>query len=265
MTKTSIPKIIHYCWLSGDKIPDNAVKCIDSWKKHMPEYELVLWDSNKFDINSHMFVKEACLAKKWAFASDYVRLYALYTEGGIYLDIDVYIKKSLNCFLNNGFFTGVEYHEGQAKQVLHLLNEDGTLKEKTNMEMLTNGIQIQAAIMGSVKGHPFLKSCMNWYNSKRFILEDGSYFDKIISPDIYAHVALEYGFRYKNELQKIKNNMTVYPNAVFAGSLAQETDESYAVHRCEASWRSKRYMIVWKLKKNNFLRAIFGKKKLEKI
>ncbi|MDR1760462.1 MAG: glycosyl transferase [Fibrobacter sp.] len=261
----SIPKIIHYCWLSGNEMPENIVECIDSWKEKMPEYELVLWNKNKFDITSVPFVEEACKAKKWAFAADYIRMYAIYTEGGIYLDTDVYVKKSFNDFLDNGFFTAVEYHEKQAKNGIHLLNEDGSLKDKNNDEILTNGIQLQAAVMGGVKGHPFLKSCMDWYHNKHFILEDGSYFDKMISPDIFAHVAAEYGFRYKNELQKLKNNMVIYPNNIFAGSLAQETEESYAVHRCEASWRSKWYIILWKLRKNNFLRALFGKKKLKKL
>jgi len=264
MGETNIPKTIHYCWLSGEKIPNDAVKCVESWKNHMPEYKIVLWDGNKFDVCSHTFVKEACRAKKWAFASDYIRLYALYTEGGIYLDTDVYVKKSFNDFLGNDFFTGVEYHEGFTKNGIHLLNEDGTLKNKCDDKIFTHGIQLQAAILGSVKGHPFLKSCMNWYDGRHFILEDGTYYDKLISPNIYAHVATEYGFRYKNEAQKLKNNMTIYPTAVFAGSLVQSGENTYAVHRCDATWRSKRYKILWKLRKSGFLRMIFGKKKLEK-
>jgi mannosyltransferase OCH1-like enzyme len=85
----SIPKKIHYCWLSGDEIPAETVKCINTWKKIMPEYELVLWDKNKFDIKSVPFVEEACKVKKWAFAADFIRLYAIYNEGGIYMDTDV--------------------------------------------------------------------------------------------------------------------------------------------------------------------------------
>jgi hypothetical protein len=260
----NIPKTIHYCWLSGDKMSNDMKICVDSWKKHMPEYAFVLWDMNKFDISSHVFVKEACRVKKWAFASDYIRLYALYTEGGVYLDTDVYVKKSFNDFLGNGFFTGIEYHEGFAKNGAHLLNEDGSLKNKNSGEIFTHGIQMQAAILGGVKGHPFLKDCLDWYNGKHFILDDGAYYDKLISPYIYAHVATEYGFRYKNELQELKNNMTVYPTSVFAGSLSQSEENTYAVHRCDGTWRSTRYKILWRLKKNWFLRMLFGKKKLEK-
>jgi mannosyltransferase OCH1-like enzyme len=95
---TLIPKKIHYCWLSGEEMPMDIIKCIDTWKKIMPEYELILWDKNKFDITSVPFVKGDCHAQKWAFAADYIRLYALFTEGGIYMDTDVYVKKVLTIF-----------------------------------------------------------------------------------------------------------------------------------------------------------------------
>ncbi len=263
MDKICIPKTIHYCWLSGEKLPPDAVECMDSWKRQMPEYTLVLWDMNKFDINSHPFVKDACSAKKWAFASDYIRLYALYTEGGIYLDTDVFVKKSFNEFLENDFFSGVEYHENRVKTGNHLLNDDGTLKDKNDDDIFAYGIQMQAAVMGSAKGHPFVKSCLDWYNDKHFDLDVWTRSEKFISPCIYAHVAMEYGFRYKNELQRLNCGMTVYPNTIFAGSMAQTGADTYAVHRCLGGWRSDRYRLLLKLRKNSFLRMIFGKKKLE--
>ena len=96
----------------------------------MPEYELVLWDANKFDITSVPFVEEACRVKKWAFASDYIRMYAIYNEGGIYMDSDVYVLKKFDRFLHHGFFSTVEFSykhfaEGNFNQ---MANEDGTLK-----------------------------------------------------------------------------------------------------------------------------------------
>jgi len=210
----TIPKTIHYCWLSGEKMTSDTKKCIRSWKRHLPEYELVLWDAKRFDIDSHIFVKEAYHSKKWAFASDYIRLYALYTHGGIYLDTDVYVLKSFNDLLNNGFFSAIEFYKENAGKNIELINDDGSLKKQPAATFLTdetqplstligciNGLQIQAAVMGGVKGHPFLKSCLDWYDGKHFILEDGSYLNNIISPEIYAHIATGYGFRYKNELQ----------------------------------------------------------------
>lgn len=258
-----IPKTIHYCWLSGEKMPADAVKCADSWKRRMPEYQLVLWDMNKFDINSHPFVKDACLSKKWAFASDYIRLHALYTEGGIYLDADVFVKKSFDDFLGNDFFSGVEYHEKTAENGKRLLNEDGTLKNKNDDDVFAGGIQIQAAIMGSVKGHPFVKSCLDWYDGRRFDAAVWTRSEKFVSPCIYAHVATEYGFRYKNELQKLSHGMTVYPNTIFAGNQTQVGKDTYAVHRCDGAWRGGRYKLLLKLRKNRFLRMIFGKKRIE--
>jgi hypothetical protein len=262
-----IPKKIHYCWLSGEKIPHDIKKCIESWKKIMPEYELVLWDKNKFDIESIPFVSEAYRARKWAFAADYIRLYAIYTEGGIYLDSDVYVKKSFDNFLTDDFFTSVEYHKRIVEEgnVGELLNRDGTVKN--NMmggEVFTQGIGIQAAILGGVKWHPFLKSCLDWYNDKHFILSDGTYFNKILSPAIYANIAIKYGFRYINEMQKLNENMVIYPSTIFAGSMGEIEKDSYAIHCCNGGWQEKGFYqkIKEKLSRNDFLRKVLGKKTL---
>jgi hypothetical protein len=264
MNGANIPKTIHYCWLSGEKMPAGTMRCLDSWKEHLPEYRLVLWDTNRFDIDSNRFVKGACSAKKWAFASDYIRLYALYTEGGIYFDTDVFVKKSFDRFLGDGFFTGMEYHAKFAKKRLHLLNGDGSLKNPDSGEIVSHGIQIQAAIMGGVAGHPFPKACMDWYDNRHFSVVEWTASDNLISPCVYAHVALKYGFRYKNELQRLEHDMVVYPNSVFAGNRTQTEKDTCAVHLCDGAWRGKRYKILRKLRENGFLRILFGKKKLER-
>jgi len=259
--QSSIPKKIHYCWLSGEKMPKETIECIETWRKIMPEYELVLWDGNRFDVNSIAFTKEACSVKKWAFAADYIRMYAIYTEGGIYMDTDVYVLKSFNEFLGNSFFTSLEFHKEDAirENASELLNEDGTLKDK-KYRIFTRCIGIQAAVLGSVKGHSFAKLCMEWYKDKHFVLEDGTFYNKIISPAIYADIAIEYGFRYKDELQRLKDNMTVYPSSVFAGNKNEVGKENYAIHCCNGSWRDKpKENIYQKLSKNNFLRKILGK------
>lgn len=103
-----IPKIIHYCWLSGDPYPELVQRCIQSWKDKLPEYELMLWDQNRFDIHSVPWVEQACAKKKWAFAADYIRLNALYNYGGIYLDSDVEVKNSFDPFLHLPYFVGRE-------------------------------------------------------------------------------------------------------------------------------------------------------------
>lgn len=86
-----IPKKIHYVWVGGKEKPKNIRKCMKSWKKHLKDYEIIEWNENNFDINSHPFVKAAYNAKKWAFVSDYIRAYVIYNEGGIYLDTDVIV------------------------------------------------------------------------------------------------------------------------------------------------------------------------------
>ena len=89
-------KKIHYCWFGGKELPSKVKKCIATWKKMLPDYEIKEWNEENFDINTNTFVKEAYENKKWAFVSDYVRIYALYNEGGIYLDTDVKILKDLD-------------------------------------------------------------------------------------------------------------------------------------------------------------------------
>ena len=91
-----IPKRIHLCWLSGDPYPAKIGKCLASWKKHLPDYEVVLWDTKRFDLESSPWVKQAFEAKKYAFAADYIRFYALYNYGGIYLDSDVEVLRSFD-------------------------------------------------------------------------------------------------------------------------------------------------------------------------
>lgn len=103
-----IPKKIHYCWFGKGKMPELALKCIESWRVNLPDYELKEWNENSFDINSNFYVKEAYESRKFAFVTDYVRLYALYTEGGIYMDTDVEVLKNLDPFLDLPAFSGFE-------------------------------------------------------------------------------------------------------------------------------------------------------------
>ena len=105
-----MPKIIHYCWLSGEPYPELVQRCMQSWKEKLPDYEFMLWDMNRFDIHSVPWVEQACAAKKWAFAADYIRLYALYNYGGIYLDSDVEVLKSFDDLLELPYFFGREHY-----------------------------------------------------------------------------------------------------------------------------------------------------------
>jgi len=231
-----IPKIIHYCWFSGDPYPEKVKKCIQSWKDNLPDYELRLWDMQCFDMNSIPFVKEAISVKKWAFAADYIRLYALYTEGGVYLDSDVWVNKSFGELLKYDFFTSVEYHPDciRDNNTLNLLNDDGSSKEKGQRKP---GIGLQAAVLGSVPDHPYVKSALKWYEKNHFVLPDGSLNNVFIAPDVLAMVAEDYGFKYKNKKQVLSNNMLILPSNIFAGNLNYDVnDDTVAMHLSLHSW-----------------------------
>ncbi len=230
----------------------------------MPEYEFVLWDRSRFDTDNIPFVKEACRAKKWAFAADYIRLYALFTEGGIYLDSDVIVKKNFEALLYNDVITGVEFHPDivAKKDTLSKLMEDGRPK---NISELKEGFGLQAAILGSIKGHPFIKDCLDFYKDKHFIQADGSHFNQIIAPDIFAMHAVNYGFRYANVKQVLKEGILIFPSNVFAGEPNEVTTDTYAIHLSHGSWRNKLTItkVLDKIAENKYLRKLLGKSSIK--
>ena len=103
-----IPKLIHYCWFGRGQMPAKALYCIDTWKKYLPDYQLKQWNEDTFDLNSVLYAQQAHQARKFAFVTDYVRLYALFTEGGVYMDTDVEVLKSLDTLLSLPGFSGFE-------------------------------------------------------------------------------------------------------------------------------------------------------------
>ena len=140
-----IPKIIHLCWLSGDPYPKKIQFCIDSWKKYLPDYEIMLWDTNRFDVNSTLWTKQAFEAKKYAFVADYIRFYAVYNYGGIYLDSDVEVIRSFNKFLNLPYFVCSE-------------------AVPTSVEL---------AAFGAAKGTAWVKDAMEYYEGRAFVQDNG--------------------------------------------------------------------------------------------
>ena len=106
-----IPKKIHFCWLGGGKYPERVRQCMESWRRALPGYEIVRWDESRFDVNSVPWVREAIERKKYAFAADYIRHYALYHEGGIYLDTDVEVLKPFDDLLDAEMFAVIETEE----------------------------------------------------------------------------------------------------------------------------------------------------------
>lgn len=157
-----IPKTIHYCWFGKGEMPELALRCIDSWHKHMPDYEYKLWNEDAFDVNSVSYTKEAYEAKKYAFVSDYVRLWALERDGGIYLDTDVEVFRTLEDLLEYKAFAGIEgskyfplgtcvmateAHGEWVSEMLgayqdrHFLKNDGSHDMTTNVQFITDIMQ----------------------------------------------------------------------------------------------------------------------------
>ena len=233
-----IPKVIHYCWLSNDPYPEIIRNCMDSWKEVMPDYEFKLWNTHNFNIDASLpYVREAFAYRKWAFVADYIRLYALYTEGGIYLDSDVRVLKRFDCFLNHPFFTSMEYHP-------FMIERDNSMADIDDegiriADKYISGIELQAAVMGAEKGNLFVKEILDWYKDKHFIKPDGTMGLDVIAPQIYARIAEKYGLRYKDIDQKLQGDMMVYRSEIFAGNRREATPASYAIHYCENSWNDR--------------------------
>lgn len=214
-----IPKIIHWCWVGPDRPSRLVNNCIKSWRKYMPDYEIRIWDCDRFDINAVPFVKAAFNAKKWAFVADYIRLYALYNYGGIYLDSDVKVKKTFDEFLNYKVFLGSEPFN----------------KEKTIMG-------VEAAIIGSEKGHPYFRDCLDYYENLDVDFNNLKMKDwgsKIpMCPDIMSKVLTNYGFKYENKSQVYKDNIKFLDSTYFGHGFWELKEKNYyAIHCYMGSWK----------------------------
>ena len=205
-----IPKIIHYCWFGGNPLPELALRCIESWKRYCPDYEIVRWDESNFDVNAWEYTKEAYAAKKWAFVSDVARLYAMVNFGGIYLDTDMELVKPIDDLLDHPSITGCE-RAGRAS----------------------------AGIMGCVKGFPLYREFLDRYSARRFLNADGTYnYTTIV--DYFTELCVESGLESTSEIQFI-NNMAVFPPEYFY-PLEQKTGKvlstknTRTIHWFNGSW-----------------------------
>lgn len=208
-----IPKKIHYCWFGKGKMPELALKCIESWRVNLPDYELKEWNENSFDINSNFYVKEAYESRKFAFVTDYVRLYALYTEGGIYMDTDVEVLKNLDSFLDLPAFSGFE-----------------------------DNMHIPTGIMAAEKGSIWAKWQLEYYSGRHFLLPDGT-LDLTTNVDIIGGLMEEKGFILKNGLYNFQNIITIFPKDYFCpkshttGKI-ELTENTYTIHHFAGSWKN---------------------------
>lgn len=246
-----IPKIIHYCWFSNEPLPDQAVKCIESWKKWLPQYEIKRWSLNDFDVNLTQFTKDALDSKKWAFLTDYVRHYALYKWGGIYMDSDVMLYGNIEKLLDAEFVSACEYHpsfdERTKNQKDKILNPNGC---RISNNIKVYGIGVQAAFMASIPKHEICKSCMSFY--QKHSLEDVLN-NRYTAPTVIAYNMEKYGFRYIDEEQKLyKNKIHLYKTNIIS-NYDQKGRKSLVVHWCAGSWVNRNNIEVIKHKLNKFM------------
>ncbi len=206
-----IPKIIHYCWFGGNPLPELAVKCIDSWKKYLPEYEIIEWNESNFPIGDFIFAKQALEQRKFAFISDVCRLYAIEKMGGIYMDTDVEVLKPLDKFLHHAAFSGFE-------------NDD----------------YVPTGIMAGEQGSVWIKELLAYYDNRPFVNADGS-IENTSNTVIITDMMLEKGFVMNNKFQQIEGYVAFYPNDYFCPKSYKTgnidlTPNSHCIHHFAKSW-----------------------------
>lgn len=199
-----IPKRIIYCWFGGKEKPECVKNCIKSWEEQMPDWEYLEINESNFDINYNEYVKEAYKSKKWAYVSDIARLWALYTYGGVYMDTDVYVYQSLDCFLKHDFFTGFE-------QVHYPVT----------------------ATMGSMQGNELVKELLSVYDNKCFKTHD-NWHEYETNTMIMSDILGKYFDRDDMKYQEI-NNMAIYPRETFCW-FNEFNHNVYTRHLMFGSW-----------------------------
>ena len=212
-----IPKIIHYCWFGRNEKPKAVQKCIKSWKKHCPDYQIIEWNEDNYDISSApLFVRQVFDARKWGFIADYIRLEIIYTHGGIYLDTDVEAIQSFDGLLKNSAFWGFEYDN----------------------QFINSGLGF-----GAEKGTPILLDLMDIYKSIPFIRADGSY---DLTPCTYREtkVFIAHGLRVDGTEQTIDNSIHIYPSEYLCpcnwrNGEVKKTNKTISIHWYNMSWKTK--------------------------
>ena len=195
-----IPKKLHYCWFSGEPFPESIQRCIDSWHKFLPDFEWVKWDAEKALSTNLLWVKEALAEKRWAFAADAVRLYALYTEGGVYLDTDVEVLKPFDELLQGTYFFGYE-----------------------------NGSQrIEAATMGCEAGFAPLQALLDYYKEQNFSYDEDEV-DQMVLPNILQEAFKKFDLTIMGE--------DVFSPKSFTDGMIRTTDATYSIHHFSSAWR----------------------------
>lgn len=206
-----IPKIIHYCWFGRNPKPEGVQKCIASWKKYLPDYEIKEWNEENFDIHINKYCEQAYNHRKWAFVSDVARVMALYHEGGIYFDTDVEVVQSFNSLLHHKAFLGFE------------------------------GTQwIATSTMGTEPGNPIIKQFIDNYNTRNFENEEG-HLDLKSNVRVLTKMLIdEQGLILNGKEQQLKDfhifTTDYFTPFDYINGKLNKTDNSYSIHWFDQSW-----------------------------
>ena len=214
-----IPKVIHYCWLSDDPMPANLQGYIDTWRRLMPDYELRLWDFKRFPRGKSAWVDQAFDNRKYAFGADYIRAYALYHEGGIYLDSDVEVLKPFTPLLGLPYFLCRETGSGSP----------------------------EAAVMGAEAGHPLFRALLRRYDSRSFVLPDGT-LDTTTMPRVMREEMAAMGLVVEDvespeQVGLAPGRISMLPSDYFSPISIEnlemmKTPRTYCIHHFAGSWKS---------------------------
>ena len=228
-------KYIHYCWFGGKPLPKLAKKCIKSWKKYLPDYEIIEWNESNVDLEECPFIKEAYENKKWAFVADYARTKAIYEMGGIYFDTDMLLKRPIDFLLEKETFLGLE-----------------------------DSFMVNAAVWGAKKKKTyFAKKMLDFYKNQEHF--DINNIFRFSIPRLMTKMLIEEGLDHtSNEVQRLKHGITIYPREYFY-PLSFDfkdnvfTDNTCMVHYFDASWFSKKEKFRVKLNRT------FGEKNINRL
>lgn len=228
-----IPKTIHYCWFGGKPLPADVLKCIKTWKKYCPDYEIKRWDESNFDVNCHPFMKAAYEAKAWAFVSDYARLKVVYENGGIYLDTDVELLRKTDFLLENQCYIGIQQPES----------------------LCTTGLGF-----GAEKSSPVVQKMMECYDTIEFSDQAKNTF---ACPWLNDRVIRSFGKVNDDEITHLPG-VTVYPSKFFDPLSTGNTknllcDDTVSIHHYAATWSGNKQR--WKRK----IVRIIGEKNVQKL
>lgn len=233
-----IPKIIHYCWFGRNQLPDLAQKCIASWRKFLPDYEIKEWNEDNFDVNIIPYTAEAYKAKKYAFVSDYARFWILYKYGGLYFDTDVEVIKNMDGIIAKGAFMGCENEARPGAMPISLGVAPG-LGLGVN-----SGLSLYAEILQK-------------YSSLHFINNNGSFNLKTVV-DYTTELLCFHGLKNTTEIQVVAN-IWIYPKEYFCPidyktRKKKVTNNTFTIHHYTGSWQTKRQKIY------RIIEALLGKK-----